>query len=121
VEDFNNRKLIAVGTLFTIFVFIGYGVAPNWIFLVPVQFLLAMGFSALQVGVFQELLQKHEAKAVVSANLNAVVNFSAVVGPLLGGLVSQLYGYRINMFCAAVIAAASFLTIGGTKRLPIRF
>jgi len=111
VEKFDNRKLIMWGVLISIVAFAGFGFSPYWIFLLPFQVLVALSFSCLQVGVFQEILHRNKEKSTVAGILTGVWNLAAVVGPFFGGMISHFYGYRGNMFGAAGVIAVGFFIL----------
>lgn len=104
VERFRNLSLINIGLLTSVVVFVIYAVAPTIWVILPAQLLLAASFSTLQVGAQQELLKKNREKASVISLLNAIVNFTAIIGPLLAGWLLNYWDFPALMWLAAACA-----------------
>ncbi|MCX5751016.1 MAG: MFS transporter [Candidatus Saganbacteria bacterium] len=120
-ENLDNHKQIYLGLILSAVTFAGYGFVSSWVMVIPFQILLAFSFAFLQVGMYQELLMRHEEKATIGGILNAILNLSAVLGPFLAGLVSEFYGYRGTMFAATFLAVVAVIIIRSqSKQCPVR-
>jgi MFS family permease len=104
VERFRNLYLVNIGLLTSVMVFVLYAAAPTIWVVLPVQLLLGASFSTLQVGTQQELLKENREKASVISILNAIVNFTAIVGPLLAGCLLNYWDFSVLMWLAAACA-----------------
>ncbi|MBN3033344.1 MAG: MFS transporter [Candidatus Saganbacteria bacterium] len=101
LERFRNLYLFYVGLLTSVLSFIGYAVIHNIWLIFPVQLLLAYSFSALQVGANQEILRNNQERGSAVGILNAEINFTAVLGPCLAGLILCHWGFDWVMWFAA--------------------
>jgi predicted MFS family arabinose efflux permease len=87
-------------------VFLIYSQSTGYLQLIPVQVLLAAAWSCLYVGALLLLLRNNEEKATATGILFSAVSLSGTVGPFLGGLVAQLWGYSALMYIAAGFSLA---------------
>ena len=110
VEHKNNMYLINLGLLTSVLTFIAYAVIGNYWLVLPVQVMLAYSFSTLQVGANQEVLKNNREKASASGLLNSLLNFSAIGGPVLAGVVMQYYGFPGVMWSASAIAFVGLIS-----------
>jgi len=110
IERFRNLYLFNLGLLCSVMTFTAYTFMPNFWWVFPVQLLLAFSFSSLQVGAHQELLRRNREKATVVGILNSTVNFTAVIGPFLAGILLQSFGFRGVMWFAAMISFAGLIS-----------
>jgi MFS family permease len=101
LERFRNLDLFNLGLLTSMLSFIGYAVVHNIWFIFPIQILLAYSFSALQVGANQEILCNNQEKGSAVGILNSEMNFTAVIGPCLAGLILFHWGFDWVMWFAA--------------------
>ncbi len=113
VQRFNPARLFILGLLFSILVFASYGVASHYLQLVPVQMLLAVSWSCLLVGSLTLLLGRNVERGTAVGLLYSVDHLAWGLGPLLGGVVSQLWGFETLMFVAAALAFMGLLASRG--------
>lgn len=109
VERFKETALINAGLVFSAITFLSYTISQSYVFLLPVQVLLAASYATIYVGSLTYLMRNNPEKATSSGILSAVINISQVIGSLLGGAVSQIFSYTATMYVAAVMTAGGFV------------
>lgn len=110
VERFRSLYLFNIGLLCSILTFMAYAILPNFWYVFPAQILLAFSFSTLQVGAHQHVLQKNHEKGSAVGVLNSIVNFTAVVGPFLAGILLQFLGFEGVMWFAVLISFVALIS-----------
>ncbi len=101
VDRINSRKTIVAGLVLSAIVFSAYGLATNYLQLVPVQVLLSIAWSFIFVGSITFLLKGNVERGTASGILYSLTFLSAGIGPLAGGLISQVWGFSALMFAAS--------------------
>jgi MFS family permease len=115
VERFNSTKVLAVGLVTSVIVFACYGLAKNYQQLIPVEILLAVSWSCLWVGSLSFLLGRSVERGTAAGLLYSMTYLSAGLGPLIGGFVSETWGFRALMFVASGL---TFLGLLLSRLLP---
>lgn len=110
VENFSEKTVLLTGQILSVVVFLGYTLIHNYLQVIPLQVLLGVSWAFLYVGSLLVVLKSGEEKGTASGVFFAAINLSGAVGPLVGGLISQLFGYRSVMLFAAVITLVGLLT-----------
>ncbi len=106
VDRFRESRLFIAGFVLSALVFLSYGIVSHYLQLIPVQALLACSWSCLYVGALLLLLKNNEERATSTGILFSTISISGAVGPFLGGLVAQLWGYQPLMFLSASLSLA---------------
>lgn len=109
VEKFSEKTVLLTGQLLSVVVFLGYTLINNYLQVIPLQVLLGVSWAFLYVGSLLVVLKSGEEKGTASGVFFSAINLSGAVGPLVGGLISQLFGYRSVMLFAAAITLAGLL------------
>jgi len=109
VEKFSEKTVFITGQILSVVVFLGYTVINNYLQVIPLQVLLGVSWAFLYVGSLLVVLKSGEEKGTASGVFFSAINLSGAVGPLVGGLISQLFGYRSVMLFAAAITLAGLL------------
>ncbi len=104
VERFKEARLFVAGFALSALVFLSYGLSTYYLQLIPVQALLACSWSCLYVGALLLLLRNNEERATATGILFSTISMSGAIGPFLGGLVAQLWGYQPLMFLSAALS-----------------
>jgi MFS family permease len=115
IERFNPARMFQGGLLLSSVVFVIYGLANRYWQLVPVQLVLSVAYSSLFVGALSYLLRQHPERGTISGLLNSTTALSGSLGPLLGGAVSQAWGYAAVMYAGAAINFLGALAARGLK------
>ncbi|MDO8568340.1 MAG: MFS transporter [Dehalococcoidales bacterium] len=115
VERFNPALIFRIGLLLSAIVFGIYGLASNYLQLLPVQVTLGAAWSCLFVGSLGYLLRKNIERGSVSGLLYSTTYLSGGIGPFMGGAVSELWGYAPLMYLSSGMALASFVYSRGLR------
>jgi predicted MFS family arabinose efflux permease len=113
IEKFNSAKMFQMGLLISALVFAIYGIATNYLQLLPVQMLLAMAWSSIFIGALGYLLKKNNERGTVSGLVYSTSYFSAGLGPFLGGAVAQAWGFVTLMYVGSSLSLLGFLSSRG--------
>ncbi len=113
IERFNPERVFRTGLLISALVFAIYGIATNYLQLIPIQILLAIAWSGMFVGALSYLLNKSNERGTVSGLLYSTINLSASLGPFSGGAVAQAWGFETVMWFGSSLAFLGFLLSGG--------
>jgi MFS family permease len=115
VEKFNPARIFQIGLLLSAGIFIAYGFANQYWQLVPIQFVLSFAYSSMFVGALSYLLRQHPEYGTTSGLLNSVRALSGIMGPFIGGSVSQAWSYSTLMYVGAGITLLGSVTARGLK------
>lgn len=109
LERFDPAKVFAVGQVLSIIVFLGYGLAHSLQPLLFIQVVLGAAWACLYVGALLLVLRIGREPGTASGLFTATLNLCNAIGPLLGGIIAQYYGYRGVMFFAAAIGVGGMI------------
>jgi len=109
VERLREYRLFILGFVFSALVFVAYSRAANFVQIIPVQALLAVAWSCLYVGALLLLLKHNEEKATSTGILFSTTSIAGAIGPFLGGLVSQFWGYQPLMYLASGLCVSGLM------------
>jgi predicted MFS family arabinose efflux permease len=118
VDRYSDTRLINAGLLISAFVFLGYSFATDYRQVMPLQILLAVSWSCLYVGSILYMTHRNVERATSVGMLTSVISISGAFGPILGGIISQLYGYREVMVFAAFLSIIGFFISAVGRRSP---
>ncbi len=105
----SDERLIMGGLLLSALVFFSYSFVTKFYFLIPLQFALAFSYSFVYVGSLLYLTRTNEERTTAVGILNSTISLAMVAGPLLGGAISQLWGFFEVMYFAAGITLLGLL------------
>ena len=110
--DFGKEtSLVKIGLLLSSAVFFSYTLAPDYRWIVPLQVLLAFSYSFLYVGDLLYLTKRNEERGVAVGILNSVIGVCGGLGPIFGGVISQIWGFTGVMHVASAFAFIAFLVM----------
>lgn len=110
LDRIDGRKLVLAGELLTLATFIGFYFSQNHIDLLLWSFVLAASWSCLYVGSLKTILARSPEKATASGLLTSTTSLSAMLGPLLGGVVSHFFGgFRSTIAFAAIMTVVAIV------------
>jgi MFS family permease len=109
VERLNATTIFRTGLLLSSSAFAVYGIATHYLQLIPVQLLLAISWSCLFIGALSYLLAQNTERGSASGILYSTIYLSAAVGPFMGGVVSQIYGFGGLMYIGSGLSLLGFL------------
>jgi DHA1 family quinolone resistance protein-like MFS transporter len=106
-----ETALIKTGLLLSTAVFFFYTLAPDYRWVIPLQIMLAFSYSFLYVGDLLYLTKRNEEKAVSVGILNSILGVCIGLGPLFGGVISQLWSFEWVMYSASLLSFLGFLVM----------
>jgi len=115
-------RIFTIGLIASVIVFAIYGAATNYQQLIPVQILLALAWSGLYVGALNFLLAKNVERGTALGMLYSTSSLAGGIGPLLGGSISQAWGFPAVMYVSSglsfvgLVASRGLGAAKGTKR-----
>lgn len=107
LDRFRSNSLVIWGLSFSVLTFALYFLAQNFWQVIPIQLLLALSWSLLYIGSLKFVAESGIERGTSVGLLNLTLSLSTVVGPLIGGVISQIWGYRHTMLFAL------FMTLAG--------
>lgn len=119
----NYYRSIQLGAALSAIVFLGYFFSQNFAQAFPIQVVLGVSWSALYIGSLLFLLDRNKEKATSSALLESTISVGAIIGPLAGGFIAELFGIRTVIVFAFVVTLGSFAmskTLRQTVAAPAR-
>lgn len=105
-EKFHEAKLFSLGLILSGVVFLAYALSTHYWQIVPVQILLAIGWSSLYVGALVLLLRNGEEHGTSAGLLFSTISFCSALGPFVGGALSQALSFKATMLFGAIISLA---------------
>ncbi len=115
IEKFNPARMFQAGLLLSAVVFVVYGLLTRYWQLIPVQLFLAVAYSSMFVGALSYLLKHHPEYGTTAGLMNSANAISGVLGPFLGGAVSEAWGYATLMYVSAGVTLAGVFSARGLK------
>ncbi|MDD4876967.1 MAG: MFS transporter [Dehalococcoidales bacterium] len=110
VEKIRESRLFIIGLLVSAAIFLAYSQVDNYLYLIPIQIILSFAWSSLYVGSLLLLLKNNTEKATSTGLLITIISISATIGPILGGFITQNFGYEILMYVALTLCLVGFVT-----------
>lgn len=118
LERFSEFKTFFYGQLLSLFVFIAYAFVTGRVYLIIVQVIMGVAWSCLYVGALLIVLRSGKEKGTAGGIFQSTLNLCNAVGPFLGGLIAQGWGYRgVMFFAAALCVAGMFVAVPATKKM----
>jgi len=108
IDKFKSEKVINFGLALSTFVFFLYAFATNYIQVIPIQVLLGISWGALYTGSLLYLMNRNVEKATSVGIFNSLIGLSGIFGPLLGGIVSQMWDFDGVMYLSTILSSMGF-------------
>lgn len=106
LDFISSRHLISLGLVVSVLVFFAYTLTTSYFQIIPLQLFLALSFSTVQVGSLIYLTDKNVEKATSVGVLSSFNSMAMAVGPIIGGLISDSFGFSGTMYFASAITLA---------------
>jgi MFS family permease len=106
-----ETTLIKTGLFLSGVIFFFYTLVPDYRWVIPLQVLLAFSYSFLYVGDLLYLIKRNEEKAVSVGILNSILGVCIGLGPLFGGMLSQIWSFEGVMYSASLLAFIALLVM----------
>ena len=112
LERFSEFKTFFWGQVLSVIVFLAYAFLTNRFSLIILQMVLGVAWSCLYVGALLIVLRGGKEKGTAGGIFQSTLNLCNAVGPLLGGLIAQGWGYRgVMLFAAALCVGGMFVIV----------
>ncbi|HEX9709017.1 MAG TPA: MFS transporter [Candidatus Thermoplasmatota archaeon] len=123
IDPYDGRRLVVAGEVLSMVTFAGFFLATDHIWLLLFSFPLAASWSCLYVGSLKTILERSPEKATASGLLTSTTSLSAIMGPVAGGVIAELFGdYRATILFAGLMAAASLVVFKVlTRRVEVQY
>jgi len=101
-----SMLLYSAGLSLTGLVFIGYIAAPTYLWVAPVQVLLGLAWSLIDVAGYVLIMHHASSRVKYTATsmFNTVFNAAWIIGAFLGGVFADMYGAAAWMMLATLLA-----------------
>ena len=118
LERFSEFKTFFYGQLLSLFVFTAYIFVTGRYYLIMVQALMGVAWSCLYVGALLIIMRGGKEKGTAGGIFQSTLNLCNAVGPMLGGIIAQRWGYRgVMFFAAALCLGGMFVAVPAERRV----
>lgn len=108
LNKYNTSRMVPIGLVLSALSFITFILATDYMQLIPLQFLLAAAYSFLYVGTVRYGMEGSTERASSAGVFNSTFYLASMIGPFLGGIIAELYGYKATFGFALVMAVAAY-------------
>lgn len=105
-EKFHEAKMFSLGLILSGIVFVAYALSTHYLQILPVQILLAIGWSSLYVGALVLLMRGGVEHGTSAGLLFSTISFCNALGPFLGGALSQAMDFKATILFGAIMSFA---------------
>lgn len=98
-----STRLVPFGLLFSALTFFLFALVKDYRTFAAIQVILALSWSGLYLGSLKYLLERNVERATSVGIFNSVSGLCGIVGPLLGGFLSQ-FGFGVLMLSATFLS-----------------
>jgi len=106
IDRYGSERLFTWGLILSALAFYGYGLPTYYLHVLIMQLMVAAAWSALSVGAMGLLTERNPEKAAVIGLFSSARSFAQIIGPLIAGAVTQLWGFGALMIFAGTITMA---------------
>jgi DHA1 family quinolone resistance protein-like MFS transporter len=107
-ETKREITIIKTGYALSVMVFLFYWLSTDIFQIFPVMVLLAFSWSFIWAGSLIYLVSQNVEKATSTGIMGSVLGLSTVLGPVSGGIISQLFGFHAVFIFAIAASLISF-------------
>lgn len=122
VDRFRATTAFLIGLILSAATFWMFWWAPSWEYLLLAHFPLGVAWAFLYVGALKYLTTRNREKSTVSGMFQSTLSASAIIGPLVGGLIMVFTtDYRVILLFAALmstLAVVVYLLLARLKSSP---
>lgn len=109
IENYSSIASIRVGILLTSLGMLIFSQTKNIYEAVFSNIVLGSGWAFLYLGMLNCLTKRNVEKTTAVGILHSIQGFCLALGPLLGGIFSELFGYSKTIFIASLVSFIAFL------------
>jgi len=119
LERFSEFKTFFYGQLLSVLVFVAYAFITGRYYLIIVQAFMGVAWSCLYVGALLIVLRSGKERGTAGGIFQSTLNLCNAVGPIIGGLIAQRWGYQAVMFFAAALCVGGmFVAVPAKREIP---
>jgi len=116
---FSEYKIFFYGQLLSVLVFTAYIFVTGRYYLILIQAFMGVAWACLYVGALLIVLRSGKERGTAGGLFQSTLNLCNAVGPLLGGLIAQGWGYRgVMLFAAALCVGGMLVAVPANRRVP---
>jgi MFS family permease len=116
---FSEYKIFFYGQLLSVLVFTAYIFVTGRYYLILIQAFMGVAWACLYVGALLIVLRSGKERGTAGGLFQSTLNLCNAVGPLLGGLIAQGWGYRgVMLFAAALCVGGMLVAVPTNRRAP---
>jgi MFS family permease len=116
---FSEYKIFFYGQILSVFVFTAYIFVTGRYYLILIQAFMGVAWACLYVGALLIVLRSGKERGTAGGLFQSTLNLCNAVGPLLGGLIAQGWGYRgVMLFAAALCVGGMLVVVPANRRVP---
>ena len=104
-DKFRSEMLVRIGLILSSITFLSFSMATNFYQIIPMKIMLGLSWRSLYLGSLKYVMERNKERATATGALNSSMSLSIAIGPLLGGFLSQFYGFKSTMYLACILAA----------------
>jgi MFS family permease len=108
IDRFRSSYLIGAGILIAALTFFSFSIATNYFQILAMHVMIALSWSSMYVGSLNHLLENNAEKATATGLLNSALSLAGIIGPVMGGLTAELFGYKTVLINASILTLFSF-------------
>jgi MFS family permease len=121
IDRYDNETLFTWGLALSSIAFYAYGLPTYYLHVILMQLIVAAAWSALSVGTMGLLTERNREKATVIGLFSSARSFAQIIGPLLAGVITHIWGFNALMaFSGSITLAGLMLHMAYGNARPIR-
>ena len=107
---YSSLSLFKIGLIVSTAGFFAIGFSPSAYYLIPSMAIIGVSWSFIYTGANLYLLERNPEKATIAGILHTTMSLSMIIGPIIGGVLSDIYGMRLMIL---IVSAVSLLALFG--------
>lgn len=111
LDRLKSPLLFKLGLVASCIAFMLYASAKSYLDVLPMQLVLALSWSALYLGSLKLLSEHNPERGSATGILNSLVGVSNAAGPIVGGVLAQLWGFHSTMYFAAALTGCALVWV----------
>ncbi|MDD5615998.1 MAG: MFS transporter [Candidatus Methanoperedens sp.] len=111
LDKYDTKSLIHVGDLFSAAAFLSLIPLTIYYQAAVGQALIAISYACLYVGSTAFLIKNNENKGTAAGLLNSSIALASIIGSIMGGIIFELYGFKVVMAAGAFFAVLGYAAV----------
>jgi MFS family permease len=109
IDKYSFEKLFTWGLAISAVGLYSYVLPRNYFEVIPAQIIIALAWTTLSVGAMGLLTERNDEKAQVIGLFSSTRGFAQIAAPLIGGVITQYWGYNALMAFSGTITLMGLL------------